>query len=90
MPGDIRTNSIRTCCICGVRAEKKLLTRMANLGGVITIDDTGRTLGRGAYLCDGESSDSIGRSIDKIARALRMEILSDNWKSSLPFIGNQE
>ena len=79
--------AIRTCSVCGVRDEKTLLTRLVSLDGVITIDDTGTILGRGAYLCGDENAESIERSLDKISRALRIEIESGDWKSHFISLG---
>ena len=60
---------------------------MVSLDGVITIDDTGTMLGRGAYLCGDENAESIERSLDKISRALRIEIESGDWKSHFISLG---
>ena len=81
------TIAIRTCSVCGARADKNSLTRLVNLNGVVTVDETGRMLGRGAYLCDGESADSIGRSHSKIERALRIDIENGDSETHVISLG---
>lgn len=66
---------IRTCIGCRESSEKKRLTRIVRCSdGEIRIDPTGKTPGRGAYLCGAKGCTTQALKSNKLARALRCEI----------------
>ena len=45
-------NPIRTCVLCGAKRNKRDLIRLAlDAQGVVIRDDSGKSEGRGAYVC---------------------------------------
>ena len=72
----------RSCVVCRVKTDKRLLTRLVIVDDKLRIDVTGKLNGRGAYLCGNPScwtSSAIG---SQLARALRQE-LSDGDRDYL-------
>lgn len=45
---------IRQCIACRRKADKRELLRVVNSEGALTVDETGRAQGRGAYICASE------------------------------------
>ena len=43
----------RSCVACRSKQDKRILTRLVFAEGTLTIDETGKMKGRGAYLCAG-------------------------------------
>lgn len=66
---------IRTCAACRTSGEKKGLLRIVRTpAGDVMIDETGKTAGRGTYLCP--SPECLRRAVKekRLSRALKMEI----------------
>jgi predicted RNA-binding protein YlxR (DUF448 family) len=47
----MKKTPLRRCVGCGQMKDKKELIRITNENGIFTIDDAGKTPGRGAYVC---------------------------------------
>ena len=62
---------VRQCIGCGARRDKKELARIVFQDGALTVDESGRLPGRGAYVC--QEADCVRLAIRKnaFARALR-------------------
>lgn len=70
-----RKTPVRTCVGCRVSSEKKKLIRIVRCSdGEIRIDPTGKTPGRGAYLCGVKECTTQALKSNKLGRALRCEI----------------
>ena len=67
----------RTCIGCGVQADKMQLHRIVRTAeGKIAFDASGRTAGRGAYVCSAKClEDAVGKH--KLQRALRCDVSTD-------------
>lgn len=66
---------LRTCMGCNEKKPKKELIRIVkNKDGIITIDETGKQEGRGAYICNNiECLEKVVKS-KRLERALEKEI----------------
>jgi predicted RNA-binding protein YlxR (DUF448 family) len=72
---------IRTCLSCKKKIEKSDLIRIIrNKENFIIVDESGKTPGRGAYIC--LSEECTGKAIKKkiIDKALRTDISKNNLK----------
>lgn len=66
---------IRTCTACRTSGEKRGLLRIVRApSGEVSVDITGKTAGRGTYLCP--SSECLRKAIKekRLSRALKTEI----------------
>lgn len=83
-----RSKPLRRCIGCAERREKSSMIRIVRTPeGELEIDTRGKVPGRGCYVCVQPSCVARGLSGGKLARALRMDELSeesrDNLKKSL-------
>lgn len=70
----------RTCAVCGTKAPKRDLDRIvASSNGGVSVDPTGKTPGRGAYMCRDESCDRLTLSRSRLGYALRTQISDEDW-----------
>jgi len=70
-----RKKTIRTCVSCRTSSEKKALLRVVKTAnGEVLIDPSGKTPGRGAYLCGAKECAARALKTNKLGRALRCEI----------------
>ena len=69
---------LRTCMGCNDKKPKKELIRIVkNKDGIITIDETGKQEGRGAYICNNiDCLEKVVKS-KRLERALEKEISQD-------------
>jgi predicted RNA-binding protein YlxR (DUF448 family) len=75
---------MRTCVACGLKTEKRELLRVVSSpDGSVTVDDSGRRNGRGAYLCVAcrRSPDTLSRG--RLEYSLRTRIDEDAWGTLL-------
>ena len=85
MPRKIR---MRHCPVCGEMKEKKSLIRVVRTPeGEIKLDRTGKTNGRGAYLCDdpaclrkAQKKRSLQRSLDTAIPDEIFDELAQRWE----------
>ena len=76
----------RKCVACGQRVPKRLLTRIVRTPqGEVQADPTGKTSGRGAYLC--ASSDCWERGLRKggLERSLHVKIAPQDLDRLMDF-----
>jgi len=65
----------RTCVACRKVAGKKDLIRLVKAGdGQVKVDHTGRSPGRGAYLCTARACWERGIAAGQVERALRLKL----------------
>ncbi len=63
---------VRTCVVCGMKAAKGELIRVVRTTvGRVEVDTTGKTPGRGAYLCQSESCWEKALKKNRLDRALK-------------------
>lgn len=69
--------AMRTCTVCGNKADKRTLMRLVRTDDGLFVDASGKMNGRGAYVCPGvscqETSD-MNEVFRKLSRALRVEL----------------
>ena len=66
---------LRRCNGCGESKPKKELVRVVRAGdGTVSLDRTGNTPGRGAYVCPNAACLAKARKAGRIARALEVSI----------------
>ncbi len=78
MPQQVKTKKppIRHCVGCGEGKPKKELVRLAHSkDGLVTLDETGKAPGRGAYLC---------RSAACLAKARKKRSLERAFGATIP------
>jgi predicted RNA-binding protein YlxR (DUF448 family) len=78
-PG-VRRQPQRTCIACRDTGDKRGLTRLVRgPDGHVSLDATGRTAGRGAYLCSQRQcwERALGRA-DVLGRALKVSVPPDD------------
>lgn len=73
---------LRTCMGCNNKKPKKELIRIVkNKDGIITIDETGKQEGRGAYICNNiDCLEKVVKS-KRLERALEKEISQDVYEN---------
>jgi len=71
----------RTCVVCRQVKPKRELTRLVRVSsGSVEIDMSGRTPGRGAYLCRDPRCWDSGLRDRRLEYNLRTGITHENWK----------
>jgi len=69
----------RSCIACRAVKDKRELVRLVCAeGGVVTVNETGKMSGRGAYLCRQPGCWQEGLESGRLERALRTSISRDN------------
>ena len=69
----------RTCVACRTVKPKRELARLVRLpGGDVVIDRSGKTQGRGAYLCRNLDCWSAGLKGNRLGHTLRTTVSKDN------------
>ena len=75
MAGSVRKIPLRKCTGCGeMKPKKELLRVLLTPEGEITIDDTGKKNGRGAYLCKCLSCFEKAKKQKGLERSLKTQI----------------
>ena len=72
----------RTCVICRQKVDKRQLTRLVKRTEGVYIDPSGKSNGRGAYVCDNANCREQAASTNVLNKALRT-ILSDEDRQRL-------
>lgn len=66
---------LRKCVVCGERKPKQELLRVVRTPeGTLTMDDTGKMNGRGAYLCRSLECIENAQKKNRLKVALKMQI----------------
>jgi len=69
---------LRTCVVCGEAYGKRELVRVVRTPqGRVVLDTTGKTPGRGAYLCRKPSCWDMRVAVPRLQRALRATLDED-------------
>jgi predicted RNA-binding protein YlxR (DUF448 family) len=72
---------LRSCAACRTQAEKHELLRFVRTGqSGVQYDGSGKLAGRGAYLCISEDCFNKAKKTRALARALRVDIGSDDYE----------
>jgi hypothetical protein len=74
MSGRTKHIPMRTCVICRQKLEKRRLTRFVSTPDGIFLDSTGKSDGRGAYVCDQVECREGMLSSKVLAQALRTSL----------------
>ena len=70
---------LRTCVSCRRKAGKRELLRLVASAGAVSVDESGKLNGRGAYLCDECRADTAALRRGRLEYALRTKIPQDKW-----------
>jgi len=65
---------MRMCVICRDKIDKWRLTRFVQTESGIIIDPTGKSNGRGAYVCDKASCRERAATTDMLSKALHVSL----------------
>jgi predicted RNA-binding protein YlxR (DUF448 family) len=66
---------VRTCVGCGQRRPKEALMRIVMVDGALTVDESGRLPGRGAYLCpEAACITSLRKKRGRLSYSLRVSV----------------
>jgi len=69
----------RTCVACRMVRDKRELVRLVRVDdGVVEVDDSGKKVGRGAYLCRGQDCWQEGLEGGRLERALHTTLSREN------------
>lgn len=69
----------RTCVTCRVTKDKRELVRLVRVDdGVVEVDESGKKVGRGAYLCWGQDCWQEGLKGGRLEHALRTNLSHEN------------
>jgi uncharacterized protein len=74
MSGKTKHVPMRTCIICRQKLEKRRLTRFVSTSEGVFIDLTGKSAGRGAYVCDKPDCRQRALISNMLAKALRTSL----------------
>ena len=77
-----RPQPLRSCVVCGAKGPKQGLVRIvAARDAGIVLDHTGKTAGRGAYVCGEAGCRGVGLQRKRLEYALRTEISESQWRT---------
>jgi len=68
----------RSCLVCGVKKDKRNLTRIVRTSSGVQIDPSGKLNGRGAYLCENIECWHRASETNAVNKALRITLTSDD------------
>lgn len=81
---------LRTCVNCGSKTAKRELVRIvATPLASVRLDVTGKSPGRGAYLCGDCSHKHTGLKKGRLEHVLRTSISDDDWEKLIRTISLQ-
>ena len=76
----------RSCVACGRKLDKRQLVRIVRKPeGAVTADPSGKTAGRGAYLCSSPECWTRGVSKGGLERSLKVNLSSEDKDRLLTF-----
>ena len=80
----------RNCVACAQKLPKRDLIRIVkNTGGAVTADPSGKSAGRGAYLCWSPSCWQKGIEKGGLERSLKLELSTQDKASLLEFYNKE-
>jgi len=68
----------RSCVACREKRDKKELIRLVSNGGIVKIDNKGKEVGRGAYLCPIRECWETGLKSNRLEHSLRAKLTLEN------------
>ncbi len=68
----------RSCVVCRAKKDKRSLTRLVFAQDKLSVDESGKMHGRGAYLCAAAACWSLAASRSPLSKALRRELSEDD------------
>ena len=75
---------LRTCVSCRTSGDKRGLLRVARQpDGLVVFDRTGKTNGRGAYVCANPSCIGLAKKQNKFARSLKTQVTAEVFETLL-------
>ena len=82
---------VRTCCGCGRKSGKREMVRIVRSPeGNVSVDTTGKAVGRGAYLCEDPSCWDSGINRNRLERTLNTTIDSEQRTALLAYAEEQK
>jgi predicted RNA-binding protein YlxR (DUF448 family) len=75
----------RSCIACREKRAKGKLIRLVCRAGVVEIDHKGKEAGRGVYLCPIRECWDMGLKGNRLAYALRTELILENRKALVEY-----
>lgn len=76
----------RTCVACRAVKDKREMVRLVRAAdGAAEVDDSGKKVGRGAYLCRGQSCWQEGLKGGRLEHALRTTLKRDNIEQLIEY-----
>ena len=82
---------VRTCCGCGRKSGKRDMVRIVRSpDGSVSVDDTGKAVGRGAYLCEDPVCWENGVNRNRLDRTLNTTIGSEQRIALLAYAEEQK
>ncbi len=82
---------LRSCVVCRTKRPKRELIRIVRTAeGVVQVDATGKTDGRGAYLCSEPACWVGGVTRGKLSQALKTELKESARERLLTFAPGRE
>jgi predicted RNA-binding protein YlxR (DUF448 family) len=79
----------RTCVACRRTTAKRELVRIVRTAqGTVEIDPTGKTSGRGAYLCRGRQCWQLALKKERLGYALRAKLTPQEKEALLEYAGS--
>lgn len=89
MMKNIKHVPTRTCVACRKARPKRELIRLVRItDGSISVDDTGKMAGRGAYLCPALECWATGLKGGRIEHTLRTSLNQANREQLLQYVEN--
>ena len=70
---------MRTCVACKTVKPKKELIRVVKFGDTISLDKTGKSNGRGAYVCNDENCIKKLKKTKALSRAFSCEVPEETY-----------
>lgn len=78
----MRKTPVRMCAGCGERKDKRDLIRVVKSPeDVVSLDLTGKSPGRGAYICPDAECLKLARKKRRIERSFKMKIEDDIYEA---------
>ena len=81
---------LRSCAICREKKEKKELLRIVRLpDGSVEVDPTGKTPGRGAYICKDEKCIKNAQKHHRLDSTLKTAVPDDVYEQAMGYSQNE-
>ncbi len=86
MSKSVKKTPQRMCVACRQMQDKRQLIRIVNYGGVVSVDLTGKAMGRGAYLCANEECVAKCKKSKALNRVFETEVADEVYQQIVEVI----